>query len=224
MTPTEGLNITVDAYQIEISDQIYATSLITVTPEIEEALTEAGVEGAGTIDRINIFQNAFDSTVRGIDFVTTYRGNWIDSGPTNITAAFNVNDYKIDQVNISGVTFNSVSIYNFEHNDPRWRGNITINQEFGPFSFMVRGNIFGPHSRQTTRTGNAIQEWSAQALIDAEITAPLGDGFSLSVGGRNLFDHYPEVNLIDDTNGRTFIDGPVSWQGGYYYGRISYSF
>lgn len=224
LTPADGLTMTIDAYQIEISDQIYATSLITVTPEIEQALTDAGVEGAGTIDRINFFQNAFDSTVKGIDIVATYRGNWFESGPTSITAAFNVNDYKVDKVNISGVTFNAVSVYNFEHNDPTWRGNLTFNQELGPVSLMIRGNFFGPHSRQTTRAGNAIQEWGVEALVDAEISVPLGDSFTLAVGGRNLFDHYPEINLIDDTNGRTFVDGPVSWQGGYYYGRISFSF
>ena len=224
LTPLDGLSLTVDAYRIVIKDQIYATSLITVTPEIEAELTAAGVEGAGTIDRINYFQNAFDSTVQGLDVVGTYRGDWFETGTTTITAAFNLNDYKVDQVNISGVTFNDVSLYNFEHNDPTWRGNLTLNQELGAFTFMLRGNLYGPHSRQTTRAGNAIQSWGTQALIDAEISAPLGDGFTLTVGGRNLFDHYPEVNLIDNTNGRTFVDGPVSWQGGYYYGRISFAF
>lgn len=222
LTPVDGLSVTLDAYRIKISDQIYVTSYINVTPEIEEALTAAGIQGAGTIDRIRYFQNAFDSTVQGIDVVASYRADWIDAGTTSITAAFNYNEFEINQVNISGVTFNDVSIYNFENSAPSWRSNVSIYQDIGPFELMARANFYGPYSRQTTRAGNAIQDYSVQALIDIEATAPLGDGFSLTLGARNLFDHYPAVNVIDDTNGRTYADGPVSFQGGYYYARLGF--
>src|SRR3546814_4859738 len=79
-------------------------------------MTAAGIEGAGSIDQLNYFQNAFDSTVQGVDVVASYRANLIEVNPTTITAAFNLNTYKIDRVNISSVSFNEVSIYNFKHN------------------------------------------------------------------------------------------------------------
>src|SRR3546814_7772216 len=53
--------------------------------------------------------------------VASYRANLIEVNPTTITAAFNLNTYKIDRVNISSVSFNEVSIYNFKHNAPKWR-------------------------------------------------------------------------------------------------------
>src|SRR3546814_13310197 len=89
---------------------------------------------------------------------------------------------------------------------------------------MARGNLYGPYSRQTTRAGNAIQHYDPEIMLDLEISAPLGDGYTVAIGARNLFDNYPATNKIDDTNGRTFVDGPVDWQGGSYFGRLAYSF
>ena len=224
LTPADGLSMTVDAYRIKLKDQLRATSLITVTPDIRAAMEAAGVVGAGTIDRVNFFQNALDSTVEGVDVVASYRLNALEAGATNITAAFNYNSQQIDRINVDSVTFNDVSVYNFKYNNPRWRGNLTFSQEFGRFSAMIRGNLFGPYSRQTTRAGNAIQKFSAQIQVDAEVSADLGDGYSLTLGARNLFDHYPAINNIDLTNGRLYTDGPVDWQGGYYYARIGFNF
>src|SRR3546814_9100720 len=68
---------------------------------------------------------------------------------------------------------------------------------------MARGNLYGPYSRQTTRAGNAIQHYDPEIMLDLEISAPLGDGYTVAIGARNLFDNYPATNKIDDTNGRT---------------------
>src|SRR3546814_5504164 len=93
--------MTVDAYRIKISDQIYATTLIDVTPEIEAAMTAAGIEGAGSIDQLNYCQNAFDSTVQGVDVVASYLASLIDVNPTTITASFNLKDRKGTRLNSS---------------------------------------------------------------------------------------------------------------------------
>lgn len=224
LTPANGLSLTVDAYRVKIFDQIRATTQIDVTPAIEAAMIAAGVVGASSIDRVNFFQNAFDSTVEGFDVVASYRMDGFLSEPTNITAAFNWNKYKIDRVNISSVSFDNVSRYNFTNNSPRWRGNVAVTQEFSPFTAMVRANLFGPYSRQATTAGNPIQSYDPQVVIDVELSAPLGDGYTFTLGVRNLLDHYPAKNELNPTNGRLYTDGPVDWQGGYYYGRLSYSF
>jgi iron complex outermembrane receptor protein len=63
-----------------------------------------------------------------------------------------------------------------------------------------------------------------EPMIDAEISYPVTDRVTLALGARDMFDNYPDVNRIDDTNGRTYVDSAVPWQGGYYYGRLSYTF
>lgn len=223
-TPSSDLTLTIDAYSIEITDQIYATSLIDVTPDIRAAMEAAGVTGAGAIDQLNFFQNAIDTTVEGVDVVGSYRHLWSDGQTTSLTAALNFNTYTIDQVNIPGVVFNDVSMFNFENNRPEWRGNLTVSHDAGPFTAMVRANVFGPYARQTTRAGNAIQEYDTEVQIDAEVSVPVREGYTLTVGVRNLFDQYPDRNRIDPTNGRVYSDGPVDWQGGYYFARLNYTF
>src|SRR3546814_19791330 len=101
--------MTVDAYRIKISDQIYATTLIDVTPGIEAAMTAAGIEGAGSIDQLNYFQNAFDSTVQGVDVVASYRANLLEVNPTTITAALTLNKTKINRVTLSNFPFKEFS-------------------------------------------------------------------------------------------------------------------
>lgn len=223
-TPMSNFTLTVDAYRIELKDQVFATSLITVTPAIRAAMVAAGVIGADSIQQINFFQNAFDARVQGLDVVGTYRHSWDNGQRTTLTGSFNHNSYKIERVNISGVIFNAVSVYNFEHNAPKWRGNLTAVHDIGPFSALVRGNFFGPYSRQTTAAGNAIQKYDMEVQVDAELEYKVTDDFAVTVGVRNLFDNYPDVNVIDQTNGRLYFDGPVDWQGGYYFVRLNYNF
>ncbi|WP_374572066.1 TonB-dependent receptor plug domain-containing protein [Phenylobacterium sp.] len=223
-TPFSRLTVTVDAYQIDLKDQIYATSQITVTPAIEAAMVAAGIAGAGTIDRVNFFQNAFDSRVKGVDVVGSYRYLWDNGQTTSIVGSFNYNSYKIRKVNISTVTFNKVSVFNFENNNPDWRANVTFTHEIGPVTAMLRANVFGPYQRQTTASGNAIQKYDTEVQWDSEVEYKMNEKLSFAIGGRNIFDNYPAINVIDQTNGRLYVDGPVDWQGGFYYGRITYNF
>lgn len=224
LNPAPNFTLTVDAYRIKLFDQMYTSSQIVVTPAIKAAMQSAGIVGADSIDRIQFYQNALNSTTEGIDVVASYRANWTDLGATSLTAAFNTNSYKVDKVLVSTVSFNSTTVYNFEHNDPKWRANATLNQQLGPVSLMLRANVFGPWSRQTTASSGLIQKYGTETLFDAEVSMPVMNGFTLTVGARDIFDNYPDVNTIDDTNGRTYVDGVVPWQGGYYYARLNFDF
>jgi len=224
LTPAPNLTLTVDAYRIKMYDQLYTSSQITVTSAIRAAMIAAGVTGADSIDRIQFYQNALDSTTEGLDVVASYRKRFFDAGQTTLTAAFNTNSYQVDQVIASTVSFNDTTVYNFEHNNPKWRGNLTLMQELGKFNLTLRGNLYGPWSRQTTASSGLKQFYGTEAMIDAEIAYAFDNHFTIAVGARNLFDNYPDKNVIDDTNGRQYADGPVSWQGGYYYATIGFTF
>jgi len=224
LSPFSAFTLTIDGYRIDLKDQVYATSLITVTPAIRAAMIAAGVAGADSIQQINFFQNAFDARVQGVDVVGTYRFDWENGQRTSLVGSLNWNSYEIQQVNIAGVIFDNVSIYNFEHNAPKWRANVTATHEIGPFTALLRGNFFGPYSRQTTAASKAIQKYDVEVQIDAEVEYKVRDDLSVAVGIRNLFDEYPDVNKIDQTNGRLYSDGPVDWQGGYYFVRLNYQF
>lgn len=218
-----GFDLTIDAYQIDISDQVYSTAQMTVTPAIRAAMIAANIPGADTIASINFFQNAFDSTVSGVDVVASYRTTWSNGWSSGLVGSFNNNRYEIADVKIAGL-FNAQSIFNFENNQPEWRASITANHSAGRWGLMSRANIYGPYARQATGGTFAIQDYDPEVMFDAEVTYDLTDSYKLAVGARNLFDQYPDPNYINSTNGRIYADGAVDWQGGFYYARVTYSF
>lgn len=215
--------LTIDAYRVEVSDQLYSTAQITVTPAIAAAMIAAGVPGAESIASVNFFQNAFDATVQGVDIVGSYRYGWDNGQTTDLVASFNYNQYKVEKVHIPGL-FSDQLVYNFENNNPDWRATFTATHRVGSFTLMARGNFFGPYGRQSTTAPFAIQKYDTELMVDAEVEYRVTEDISVAVGARNLFDNYPDPNVINASNGLIYADGPVDWQGGFYYARVNYNF
>ena len=232
----DGLNLTVDLYSIEIKDQFYATSAITVTPAIKSALIAASIPGADTIGQVQFFQNAFDSRTFGVDVVATYKKNWENGQSTSFTASGNWNSFVIDKVNkpaanSSGVTytfFDGESVYDFKHSAPRWRSTLSATHEIGKFKILGRANIYGPYKNMfSISKPDVIQSWDPEMMFDTEISYKATDTYTVSVGARNLFANYPDPDKTGEsaTNGRLYrSDSIVDWQGGFWYAKISATF
>lgn len=231
----DGLNLTVDLYSIEIKDQFYATSAITVTPTIRAALVAAAIPGADTIGQVQFFQNAFDSKTFGLDVVATYKKNWENGQSTSFTASGNWNSFVIDKVNkpspnASGVTytfFDGESVYDFKHAAPRWRSTLSATHEVGKFKILGRANIYGPYKNMFSISNPIIQKWDPEMMFDTEISYRANDTYTVSVGARNLFSNYPDPDKTGEsaTNGRLYrSDSIVDWQGGFWYAKVSATF
>lgn len=219
-----GLNLTLDAYRINIEDTIYMTPLITVSDSIREQLVAANVPGALSITRMRFFQNAFKSTTSGVDLVAQYATGWGNGSSTTFSAAFNYNKYEVKNVDIAGL-FNDVAIFNFENSMPDWRGTLSANHSFGPWSALARINLTGPYEYQRTTAPFPAQEYDTEAMLDLELSYAFGNSSVVSIGGRNVTDNYPDRDNIGSvTNGVVYRDGPLSYQGGYYYLRFKKSF
>lgn len=240
-----GLTLTVDLYKIDIDDQFYAVSPITVDATIRAALIAANVPGAATIGQVNFFQNAFDSETFGVDVVASYTADWGEFGSTAFTASANYNDYQIASVNITNANgsplFDAESIYDFEHGQPKTRGVISATHQIGPWSFMARANYYGAYKVSNCVPNNCtvanlaagntvfeVQELGSEVLVDLEAQYAFTDDLTVAIGARNVFDEYPdegEYRLRETSNGRIYrSDSIVDWQGGFYYGKIKYTF
>jgi iron complex outermembrane receptor protein len=232
----DGLSLTVDLYSIEIEDQFYATSAITVTPTIRNALIAASIPGADTIGQVQFFQNAFDSKTFGVDVVATYKKAWENGQMTSFTASGNWNSFVVDKVNAptpnsSGVTytfFDGESVYDFKHAAPRWRSTLSATHEVGKFKILGRANIYGPYKNMfSVSRPTVIQEFDTELLFDTEISYQATDTYSMAIGARNLFSNYPDPDLTGEsaTNGRLYrSDSIVDWQGGFWYAKVSATF
>ena len=219
MSPFSTVTVTIDGYKIHITDQIWSTSNIPVTPAIQAQLVASGAVAGNSIANVRFFQNAFNSTTSGFDVVSTYRHLWENGHRTTFLASFNMNKYKIRKVKIAGL-FNQQSIFNFENNDPKWRGIVSATHDMGSFQAMVRANIYGPFTRQNTTAPFATQRQGTVAQFDAELKYRFNDNYSFTLGAKNVLDKYPDPNLISAGNGSIYADSVIDFQGGFYFARI----
>lgn len=222
----DGLSLTVDAYSIKIKDQFYATTPITVTASIKTALLAANVPGADTIGQVQFYQNAFDSTTTGVDVVATYRVNWANGQATSFTASGNYNKFKIDKV-FSAQFFDAEGVFDFENAQPRWRSVLSASHEVGKFKAVARATVWGPYKNMFSVANPVTQKWDPEVFVDTEFSYKATDTYTVSVGARNLFANYPDVDKTGEsaTNGRLYrSDAVVDWQGGFWYMKATATF
>ena len=222
----DGFNISVDLYQTNIRDQYYSVPPISVTPPIRAALVAANVAGAGQINRVNFFQNAFDSRVSGIDIVATDRFAWASGQSTTVTASLNYNRYDVRRVKIAGL-FDAEDVFDFENGPPRWRGIVTAVHSAGRISALVRSTLWGPYRNMFSAQHPVVQTFKPSVYVDVELRYSLDERRRITLGARNLFDEYPAADRTGETNAAGQIYRPDSypdWQGGFTFLRMDYAF
>lgn len=237
----EDLTLTIDYYQIDIDDRFAAISTLDVSTDPTSgsdydnylALVNAGVVGAESIGGVFYFANAFDSTTTGFDVVASYPFSWDNGQDTNLQVAFNYNRSELAS-DASGF-LNEEDQYDFENTDPNIRWNLTATHSFTEsFSMMARARYYG-ESDNSDRNSDFlpalfIQQFGSTTFVDLEAAWAINDNWRVSLGGRNIFDEYPDqIDRIASDNdnccGRTYVSGSiVPWQGSYYYGRVQFSY
>ena len=218
--------MTVDYYNIEVTDRIAQSSQITVNANDYAALRELGVKNPELIDGVTFFQNSFDTTTQGIDIVANYSMELM-GGDTQLSLAWNYNDTTVDKFDINTTSLGKVR--RLEDGLPDNRGTFTIAQSWEDVSMFIRANYFGEyyatHADDTSDWGS---EYADSAFtFDAEVSYFLNDAVTLSAGANNLFDQEAQ-KLKDGTLGVLgavyYESGPFDFNGGYYYVKATYNF
>ncbi|MEO0422043.1 MAG: TonB-dependent receptor [Pseudomonadota bacterium] len=231
-----ALDLTVDFYRIDIDDRFNAISTLDVSADPDSgdafdnflALQAAGVVGAESIGGVNYFTNAFDSRTQGVDVVATYPVAWGSAGTTDFMFSMNYNENELRSD--ASEFLNPEAQFDFENADPNLRFNVMGVHSVGPFSVLARGRFFGPSDNSDNTTPLSIQEYDSTLFVDLEASYQITDNVRMTVGGRNIFDTFPdEVDRIASDNdfccGRIFASSSiVPWQGGFYYARLNASF
>lgn len=230
------LDLTVDYYRIDIDDRTNAISPLTVSTDPTsgsafanfQALENAGVAGANTIGRVQYFTNAFDSRTEGFDIVASYPIDFGEAGSTTLSAAMNYteNSFESDPSQF----LNAENQFDFINGDPQWRGIFTAMHNVADFNIIARVSWFGEAENSNTGgtrpDGLRVQTLPNFFQTDIEGQWQINEMLRLSVGGRNVFDEFPDRDEISDfCCGRIYSSGTVvPWQGGYYYARLRADF
>ena len=215
-----GFSLTVDFYQIDVSDRLLLAGPFTVTDDIRATLVSLNVTNAQFLNQVRYFQNQFDTRTRGVDVVATYSHDWANESSTDFMLAWNYNDQKLTKYDPA--KFGVSSKKNFEDGVPASKGNLTIIHNTEKFSFMVRGNYYGT-AFQGKGSGNHL-EFKPALLLDLMLTYHLNDDIDVSLSGRNILDKYPGSYGAEAWGLPYWSRSPYGYNGGFYSAKITYNF
>lgn len=218
--------ITLDYYNIQVTDRISQSDKYTLTDADKVALKAAGVSNVDSIQQVSFFTNDFDTTTQGIDLIANYSTD-LFNGLSAFSLAYNFNETEVDSyTEVTG----DFKVSRLENDLPNHRATATWSQTYDDLSFFIRGNYYGEYQGVHVDYDATINDGDAAVLFDAEVSYYIDDSFTVSVGAQNLFDQ--EATKIDRQDGGAnnawggiyYETSPFGFNGGYYYVKATYNF
>jgi iron complex outermembrane receptor protein len=263
--PIEAMQITLDAYQIDIRDRIVNSNPLVgseggqiISQGVLNAIAAHGnvLDPQVTYVGIQIFSNGANTRTRGIELTATYASDFGDMGHVDWTAGFNYNETSVTKLNplpaaVTNVAFGQTALLGpfalsgLTSATPKEKvilgGYWTLNK----WSVNLRETVYGPSSQFVSLNGTGVISPTSlgaelkipvTSITDLEVGYRLTDALKIAMGANNLFDHKPPtVPTINNGGHLQPADGnnvfnepdqfsPFGINGGYYYGRVTYSF
>ena len=231
ITGTVGIaDFTIDYYSIDVDDYFNAVSPLPVSEDgSEEAMANynaiaaaADQATADAVQEVNYFQNGYDVSVSGIDAVITTSID-SDMGSTDLTLTAGFNEFEF---NGPATGLNAQDTYDAVNFNPHARLILQPNHRMDNIAINARGSYWGEASnRRTSSEDSPIQDFGSVFMADLSVSY-MGDSYTITAGGMNIFDEYPDKDGISDyCCGRIYPSAStISWQGGRWYLKAEYLF
>jgi iron complex outermembrane receptor protein len=231
MGPFEGWTATVDYFNIKVKDRIGVTANINVTAANVAAMQAQGIQNADQFQAVRFFGNFFDTRTQGIDFVVTKKWTLNDGTVLDFSSALNYKKNKVTAVRDTRAIDRERRL-ELEKFDPNWRANATIGYEKGKFSALARANYYGTwvdaiFIPATPNDTSLDQKFSAKVLVDLEASYQVTDIVTLTIGGNNVLDTFPEkdTRTAQKNLGVVYPQfSPFGYNGGFWYARVTAKF
>ena len=225
VNPLPNIRFTVDYYNIEVDDRIRLTNFSANVPAANSVLESEGFFNVGLAQ---VFQNAFDSDVQGIDIALT--ADFSLGGLGDLSADFRHNWHDLDVINTAGV-LSASEIFDLENQVPNHRSVVTFNytapETFGGFIRLNRYGAFADSGGLFAGGPGTEAFFGSEILVDVEAHARINDHFTIAAGGENIFDNFaddeqnPVLNFLGAT---TPVTSPFGINGGFWYVRLQAEF
>ncbi|MFZ4545996.1 MAG: TonB-dependent receptor [Bacteroidales bacterium] len=231
-TPIKKLNITIDAYQININNRIILTGNLgndaygEPVPELQALFAQYGAQTG------RFFTNAINTTTQGLDLVLDYTFK-LGGGNLNASLLYNYNkNTVVDQLNNIPAAFVGQEEVYFgpqeksliETNTPRSKGTLALNYSIKNLSFLLRNTYFGEVTRDGFPFG-VTQKHAGKVVTDLSASYKITPKILFALGANNLFDVFPDLQVYENSYFGVFKYAPVQMgtTGSYFFGRISCS-
>ncbi|WP_436355588.1 TonB-dependent receptor plug domain-containing protein [Brevundimonas sp. CEF1] len=219
-------DLTVDAYRIEIEDQIVLSELInrSFSPQVAGLLDPLGVQAA------RFFLNGVTTETEGVDIVGRYRLRTEGAGNWDFTVAANVNDVSVTKLPTSSSVLNPVPtlfarsrILTIEEGTPDTKVSTSADWSLGRWGATARATYYAD-VLQPGSTAASDYSTGAKTTVDLEGRFQVTDRIGVAVGVDNVFDEYPDfVPEALNSNGVLGFPyySPFGFNGRYGYARLS---
>jgi iron complex outermembrane receptor protein len=224
--------MTVDIYNIEVTDRVAQTDKIFITQENVDNLQ--GLYPSPELllgGSVTFFANDFDTTTQGVDVVGNYTMELM-GGDTMFSLAYNYNSTSVDD---PGSFTSDFKVRRLEEGIPEHRGTLTMSQSWENVSMFVRANYFGEWfaTHADEPDVDSSYGWSETAdasfTLDAEVSYFVNDSWTISAGANNILD--TEAQELQKNGGaygvvsaKYYESGPFDYNGGFYYVKAQYNF
>ena len=235
--PLTNLEFTADYFHIDIEDRIVFSGNFTGA-RVQPLIAPLGATAA------RFFTNAIDTETKGYDFVANYQ-RAVMGGRIDLSAAFSTNETEIvgevtTPPQLSGlgeVLFDRIERRRVECGQPN--DSIRLMQSFnhGGWNLTARENRYGDYCSFTALVGGLPlddQVYGAKWLADLDLAYRWGK-YVFGVGVENLFDTFPDKNLVRNSSGAFTAQSnngiftypshsPFGMNGRFLYTRVGYTF
>ncbi|MBD7940637.1 TonB-dependent receptor plug domain-containing protein [Brevundimonas guildfordensis] len=221
-----AFDLTVDAYRIEIEDQIVLSELInrSFSPQVAGLLDPLGVQAA------RFFLNGVATETQGIDVVGRYRLRTDTAGDWDFTVAANVNDVSVTRAPTSSSVLNPVPtlfarqrILTIEEGTPDTKVSASADWSQGRWGATARATYYASVLQPGSVPANDYSTGD-KTTIDLEGRFQLTDRVGLAIGVENVFDEYPDFVPANLNNNGVLgfpYYSPFGFNGRYGYARVS---
>ena len=177
-----------------------------------------------------MFTNGFDTQVTGVDLAIT---TWHDIGAGTLTTDMRHNHNKQEISNVKANAIDQSRVFDLENQVPEDSSVLSFIYDLASFSGLVRVNYYG--NWQTTPglfgDGTASKantyHYNDTVLVDLEASYTFLDHYTVTVGGQNVFDVYPDkegdgtLQFLGDVYA---VTSPFGFNGAFWYARLSAAF
>lgn len=233
--PTQGLEVTLDAYQIDVDNRIFRTSYFNAS-EVGNNYGEVIGDGEA-----QFFVNGADVRSKGLEAVGNYTLN-LKGGQSltfSLAAIFSKNtvlNRKTLNLNVANLSAEQVVgkylsrdvVGQFETGTPRTKLIGSVAYRINKFNAMLRGTYYGSVTERSVSADNDgnfyDQTFSPQAIFDLSVGYDLNRSVKFSIGGSNIFDKYPQILRSENQGFYLYSNNQQGSNGAYYYGRVMFNF
>jgi iron complex outermembrane receptor protein len=206
---------------------------------------DSGLSYAG----ISLFANAANTRTDGVEVTATYSSDFDQFGHVDWSLGFNYNQNAVTKLfplpaAVTNADFGQTSFLDksalsaLTNSTPQDKAVLQGYWTLGKWSVNLRETIYGPSSEWVSYDGSGTgagaydERIGVTGITDLDIGYKLTSSLKLEVGANNLFNTYPPLTPTvggRPTDGGYVYSVPYSFapwgnNGGYYYGRVTFTF